>query len=374
MPSIEERLTQCRNEIDELDHQLIELLAKRRAVTKRVGDIKSEVGMPIFSPEREASLFAARRVDAKNKGVSEDLIEDLLRRIIQDSYKSQEVKGYRCINPNCKKVVVIGGKGQLGKLFVDLFARSQYEVTTLEKDDWENSDVILSGASLVIVAVPIRLTSATIKKLDQLDKHCILADVTSVKESPLNDMLTVHSGPVVGLHPMFGPDVSGLIKQTIIACEGRNPEKYAWLLEQFNVWGATVYAVEASAHDKAMSMVQVMRHFSTIAYGYHLMEEGVDIAQLVDMSSPIYRLELIMVGRLFAQNPILYTDIIFNDPNNIQMMKRFAHRFLELLDDVEKGQKDDFVATFNGVSEWFGDYASSFLAESKSLLLKAKEL
>ena len=374
MPSIEERLTQCRNEIDELDHQLIELLAKRRAITKRVGDIKSEVGMPIFSPEREASLFAARRLDAKKQGVSEDLIEDLLRKIIQDSYKSQEVKGYRCINPECKKVVVIGGKGQLGKLFVDLFTRSQYQVTTLEKDDWENSETILLDASLVIVAVPIRLTSPTIKKLNQLTTHCILADVTSIKESPLNDMLAVHSGPVVGLHPMFGPDVSGLIKQTIIACEGREPEKYAWLLEQFKVWGATVYEVEARAHDKAMSMVQVMRHFSTIAYGYHLMQEGVDIAQLVDMSSPIYRLELIMVGRLFAQNPILYTDIIFNDPSNIEMMKRFAHRFLELLDDVENGKKDDFVSTFNDVSEWFGDYASSFLAESKSLLLKAKEL
>lgn len=370
----EERLSICRKEIDDLDLQLIDLLAKRRAVTKRVGDIKSEVGMPIFSPEREASLFKARRLEAKSKGVSEDLIEDLLRRIIQDSYKSQEVKGYSCINPDCKKVVVIGGEGQLGKLFVNLFMRSNYHVVTLEEDDWVNSEEILADANLVIVSVPIRLTSTIIKKLSQLDESCVLADVTSVKESPLAEMLAVHKGPVLGLHPMFGPDVSGLIKQTIIACDGRNPEQYAWLLAQFKVWGATIYQVDATSHDKAMSMVQVMRHFSTIAYGYHLMKEGADIAQLVDMSSPIYRLELIMVGRLFAQNPILYTDIIFNDPENVVMMKRFAHRFIELLDQVEKGNKETFVDMFNDVSLWFGDYAQSFLSESKSLLVKAKEL
>jgi chorismate mutase/prephenate dehydrogenase len=123
-----------------------------------------------------------------------------------------------------------------------------------------------------------------------------------------------------------------------------------------------------------MSMVQVMRHFSTIAYGYHLMAEGADIENLVNMSSPIYRLELIMVGRLFAQNPILYSDIIFANPDNITMMKRFAYRFLELLEDVERGDKEAFVTMFKQVSDWFGDYANDFLAESKTMLLKANEL
>ena len=173
---------------------------------------------------------------------------------------------------------------------------------------------------------------------------------------------------------MFGPDVKGLIKQTIITCTGRFPEKSAWVLEQFKVWGAKIYEVDAGAHDKAMSMVQVMRHFSTIAYGYHLMTEGADLAELVEMSSPIYRLELIMVGRLFAQDPILYTDIIFNDPENIGMMKRFAHRFLELLECIENGDKESFVSMFSDVSDWFGDYAQTFLKESKAMLLKANEL
>jgi chorismate mutase/prephenate dehydrogenase len=374
MDNFDQQLTLLRNDIDDIDSQLVALFAKRRQVTTKVGELKSQVGMPIFAPEREANLIAVRREQAEQAGISPDLIEDVLRRLMRDSYISQDASGYQCVNPDCKKVVIIGGKGQLGKIFVDLFTRSSYQVSILEQADWPNSEAILTDANVVIVAVPIRLTALVIKKLTNLPENCVLADVTSIKESPLYEMMKVHSGPVVGLHPMFGPDVTGLVKQTIIACEGREAQQYQWLLDQFTVWGAKIYPVAAHEHDQAMSMVQVMRHFSTIAYGYHLMAEGADLSQLVDMSSPIYRLELIMVGRLFAQNPVLYSDIIFANPDNVGMMKRFAYRFLELLDDVETGDKQAFVTMFNQVSHWFGDYADIFLKESKEMLLKANEL
>ena len=45
-------------------------------------------------------------------------------------------------------------------------------------------------------------------------------------------MMKAHQGPVVGLHPMFGPDVTGLIKQTIIVRDGREKSQYQWLLKQ----------------------------------------------------------------------------------------------------------------------------------------------
>lgn len=368
------QLTQLRDQIDEVDSELVELLVKRRKITTKVGELKSEIGMPIYAPDREAALLEKRRAQAEESGISADLIEDILRRLMRDSYVSQDASGYRCVNPDSKDIVIIGGEGQLGSIFVDLFKRSEYQVRVLEKDDWPNAERIFSRASAVIVAVPIRLTSMIIQKLSSLPEDCILADVTSIKESPLYEMLKVHKGPVVGLHPMFGPDVTGLVKQTIIACDGRAADQYQWLLDQFQVWGAKIYPVNAREHDKAMAMVQVMRHFSTIAYGYHLMTEGANVEQLVEMSSPIYRLELIMVGRLFAQDPILYTDIIFANRDNIGMMKRFAYRFLELLEDVEMGDKAEFVTMFNQVADWFGDYADEFLQESKAMLLKANDL
>ncbi len=373
MKDFEQKLQQCRVAIDDIDQQLVQLLAKRREITARVGELKSQVGMPIFAPHREQQLLDKLKAQAQSVNLSSKLVEDLFRRIMRDSYNSQDEQGYQCINPDIKKIVVIGGKGQLGSVFVDLFSRSGYQVAILEKQDWPTSDTILADAGLVIVAVPITLTGQTIRKLSVLSNDCILADITSIKDKPLQAMLDVHQGPVVGLHPMFGPDVTGLIKQTIIVCDGRASDQYQWLLQQFQVWGALNYNVTANEHDSAMAMVQVMRHFSTVCYGYHLMQENVELEQLLAMSSPIYRLELAMVGRLFAQDPNLYADIIFSNPKNVVMMKRFMQRFASLLNLVENGAKIDFIAKFNEVADWFGDDAENFLQESKILLEKASE-
>lgn len=283
-------------------------------------------------------------------------------------------KRYHCAKTGNRNIVVIGGHGQLGKLFVGLFNNSGYQVSILGRKDWSQSDEMLLSAALVLVAVPINSTVSIIKKLSALPKECVLADITSIKQLPLQAMLTVHPGPVVGLHPMFGPDVNDLKHQTVIVCEGREKSNYQWLIEQLQIWQATIYAISAEKHDAAMAMIQVMRHFSTIAYGYHLMREDTNLAEIIELSSPIYRLELAMVGRLFAQDSELYTDIIFSNIDNVRALKRYIKRFEELLTIMESGDKASFITIFNQTSDWFGDYAELFLAESSQMLINTSKL
>lgn len=372
MADSDKTLAGLRDRIDDVDSQLIQLLKLRNELTSKVGEVKSQTGMPIYVPTRESEMIAARREQASSIGLSPDLAEDVLRRVIRDSYRSQHTN-YRCINPNIAKVVIIGGEGALGRVFVRLFEQSDYTVTTLEKDDWAKSEEIFAGADLVLVAVPIKLTVSVIERLGNLPKQCILADITSVKNEPLQAMLSVHGGPVLGLHPMFGPDSPGMIKQVVVVCHGREPDKYEWLLEQMRTWGAVLHESSSKEHDSAMAFIQVMRHFSTFVYGQHLKEEDPNLASLLMFSSPIYRLELAMVGRLFAQSPALYADIIFNNAESLALLKRFHARFGEALQLVEQVDKASFVRQFNETKQWFGDYAEQCLVDSKKLLLKADD-
>ncbi|HBF73219.1 MAG TPA: bifunctional chorismate mutase/prephenate dehydrogenase, partial [Alteromonas australica] len=300
MADFSQQLNTLREGIDELDSQLVELLAKRSALTTQVGQIKAEAGMPVYVPEREKALITSRRAQAEAQGVSPDLTEDLLRRIMRESYHTQNNR-YRCVNPSLGQVVVIGGAGALGKVFVGLFERSGYQVTVVEQEDWQSGDAqqTLSQAALVIVAVPINVTEHVIAQLTMLPEDCILADITSIKDKPLKAMLEAHQGPVVGLHPMFGPDAPGMIKQVVVVCDGRQQQRYRWLIDQMRIWGATIHQSTSQEHDKAMAYIQVMRHFNTFVYGAHLKGENPDLESLTMFSSPIYRLELAMVGRLF---------------------------------------------------------------------------
>ena len=79
----EQTLAQLRAGIDECDSQLVQLLAKRNALTSQIGAIKQEVGAPLHAPNRESLLIEARRQQAEEHNVNPDLVEDMLRRMMR---------------------------------------------------------------------------------------------------------------------------------------------------------------------------------------------------------------------------------------------------------------------------------------------------
>lgn len=365
-------LAPLREQIDQIDSQLVELLARRAAVTAQVGRVKQQYALPLYVPEREAALIKARRLQAQQSGVSAELVEDVLRRVMRESYSTQET-GFVCCREGGGKVVVVGGRGALGQRFVSLFRRSGFTVEILEADDWPDATTRVADACLVLMAVPIHLTAQLIAQLPELPRDCVLADITSIKTAPLAAMLAKHTGPVLGLHPMFGPDVSNIVKQVVVLCHGRDEAGYDWLVTQLRVWGAVLTEKTAEQHDELMQLIQAMRHFSSLVYGVHLAEEQADLQQLLQLSSPIYRLELAMVGRLFAQNAELYADIMLSSHQVTGLLQRYQHRFNQLSHLLAAKDKAGLMAEFAKGQQYFGDLAAEFLQESRRLLQKAAD-
>lgn len=271
-------------------------------------------------------------------------------------------------------MVIVGGGGQMGRLFEKMLTLSGYQVRILEQHDWDRAADIVADAGMVIVSVPIHVTEKqVIGKLPPLLKDCILVDLASVKNGPLQAMLAAHDGPVLGLHPMFGPDSGSLAKQVVVWCDGRKPEAYQWFLEQIQVWGARLHRISAVEHDQNMAFIQALRHFATFAYGLHLAEENVQLEQLLALSSPIYRLEPAMVGRLFAQDPVALCRrwLMVPSERNLALIKRYYKRFSEAIELLEQGDKQAFIDSFRKVEHWFGDYAQRF--QSRVLLRQAND-
>ncbi|MGP1928263.1 MAG: bifunctional chorismate mutase/prephenate dehydrogenase [Arsenophonus sp. NC-WZS1-MAG3] len=369
-----EELLQLRKQIDEIDKSLLRLLAKRMQLVTAVSEVKSQQGLPIYMPDREASMLEARCKEAKKIGIAPDLIKDILRRIMHESYLYENNQGFKKLNADLGPIIIVGGQGQMGKLFSRLFRLSGYEVYSLSEEDWNRADELLANAAVVMVSVPIHLTLEVINRLPKLPEDTLLMDICSIKESPLKAMLSVHNGAVVGLHPMFGSDVNSIAKQVIIYCEGRNPQAYQWLLKQLNLWGAKLYKINAIEHDKYMRFIQVLRHFTTFAYGEYLSEQKIDLQQLLTFSSPIYQLELVMVGRLFAQDPQLYADIIMATDENIDLIVKFCQSFSHSVALLKAYDKKNFIAQFKKISQWFGQDAKRFMRESNTLLQQANDI
>lgn len=364
-----EVLDVLRNKIDKIDQNLLELLAARFSLVAKVGEIKSHAGLFIYAPEREEIIIACRRKAAVELGISPDLVEDVLRRIMRESYYNESEKGFKTLCPDLRSIIIIGGRGQMGQFFYKMLILSGYKVRILDKDDWLDAKSMLTDAGMILISVPIHMVANVVSKLPQLPYDCIIVDISSTKRMPLKVILDAHNGPVLGLHPMFSPDHGSMVKQVMIYCEGRYPEAYRWLLEQIKLWGARLYYCDPIEHDQYMSLVQGLCHFITFVMGYHLFKENVDLKKLLFFSSPIFRLELITVGRLFAQNPQLYADIIMESKNNILIIKRYYKRLGKILMLLERhNNKKEFIDQFKKIKHWLSRYVDVFFKESCELL------
>ncbi|MBO9478015.1 chorismate mutase [Shimia sp. R11_0] len=71
-----------RDQIDLLDRELVQLLAKRATYIDRAIDIKQEVGLPASIPERVEDVVTKVRKNADEVALDADLIETLWRQLI----------------------------------------------------------------------------------------------------------------------------------------------------------------------------------------------------------------------------------------------------------------------------------------------------
>jgi len=77
-------LREHRARIDELDEQLICLLAERFEITKTVGELKAKTGLPVADPEREKEQIARLHEIARNEGMDPVFGEKVFRLIVDE--------------------------------------------------------------------------------------------------------------------------------------------------------------------------------------------------------------------------------------------------------------------------------------------------
>lgn len=85
MKTIEE----LRAEIDRINREILELLAKRMEVAQEIAEYKKQRGLPVHVPEREKQVIENVKSLAKEKGLDEKMIEDVFLKIIEHTRNSE---------------------------------------------------------------------------------------------------------------------------------------------------------------------------------------------------------------------------------------------------------------------------------------------
>lgn len=168
------------------------------------------------------------------------------------------------------KTVIVGSTGRMGAM---LLGRARAAGLTVEGVDVPLTPEILApacaGADVAIICVPAAVFKKVIAAVcPHLPPTAVLTDITSVKEIPLQQMEAAWAGPVVGTHPLFGPQPDPEADQPVAIVPGANAgQEHVELASGFfTALGCRVFCSTAEKHDKAMARIQNMNFITSLAY------------------------------------------------------------------------------------------------------------
>ena len=86
-----ENLAALRGQIDTIDEQLLELLAKRMRISKEIGVYKKEHNMPILQSPRYSEILEKRSAMGKTLELSPEFVKEILTEIHEESVRQQMI-------------------------------------------------------------------------------------------------------------------------------------------------------------------------------------------------------------------------------------------------------------------------------------------
>jgi chorismate mutase/prephenate dehydrogenase len=82
-------LTALRARFDDVDAQILALLAQRAALSREAGTLKQAKGLAIVDVAREHAAADARRVVGRGLGLDDDIVDDVFSAIVLHSRRVQ---------------------------------------------------------------------------------------------------------------------------------------------------------------------------------------------------------------------------------------------------------------------------------------------
>ncbi len=209
----------------------------------------------------------------------------------------------------------------------------------------------VSGADIVLVAVPVAATEATFKAMKHLiTNQTLVMDVGSTKRDVVEAArrtLGPQLGTFVPAHPIAGKEQAGVEhadanlyqgKQVILTPFERTLTVHLQRAEQlWRALGCQVKQMSPEAHDSAYAAVSHLPHLLAFAYMNGLNEQR-QLNEFLSLAGPGFR----DFTRIAASDPKVWRDIFASNKDELLAQSRhFRHALLAIEHAVAMGKPDD---------------------------------
>ena len=225
------------------------------------------------------------------------------------------------------KVGLIGAQGGMGRLLAQRMHKQGMDVIGFDQPlSRKEIQPKLAKSDMVLLAVPIEAMPDVLQRIGPyISSTTILADICSVKKRPLSLMLNSHPGPVVGAHPLFGPEPEPETELKIAVIPGREQNACERMHTFFRTLGFTPFSTTAKIHDQAMAKIQSLNFVTTISYLASVAQDE----DIMDFITPSFQRRLQAAQKMLTQDGTLFQTLFEANPYSQDAVRHFR-RFLNL--------------------------------------------
>ncbi|MEO0136753.1 MAG: chorismate mutase [candidate division WOR-3 bacterium] len=351
-----ERLKKLRRSIKNIDCQLLDLIKKRMEISKEVGRLKKQAGIPLRDWSVEKDVIAHAINYAQKQRLDTSFIKSLITKIIEHSRFQQECLHYSGYRGKKENILIIGGLGAMGRWFAYFFQNQGHHVEIQDikpsglKDFKYHRDIksALNKKSIALIATPLSIIPTIIRELMDLNYTGIIVDIASVKSHilPVVKEAKENGLKITSIHPMFGPSCHTLNDKVICICDCGCPEANKKIVEFFRDTAVQLISLSFEDHDRLIAYVLGLSHFVNIFFVKNLLDSGYSFKELMRVASTTFNAQTTTSKSVINENPELYFEIQFLNPYREELYNLLQRSLQFLITLIEQNKKDDFIKLF----------------------------
>lgn len=361
----EKALKKLRAEIVQADAELLRLVAHRMELARQVGTAKLQADLPIKDFKVEKEVIENNRKRARELGLSEEAAEEITRTLITFSCRAQEElqgKAKARKAGDRRKVVIVGGQGQMGRWLARFFEAFGHEIAICDTKTAAGVEFPVlpslkqaaEWAEVVLFATPLSQTAALMEELIPLKPKGLVFDICSLKGPVQKTIAKARQAgmKITSVHPMFGPGTDWLAGKNVLLCDTGDSAALEAAADLFRESTANLIKIPLDQHDPLMGFVLGLSHLNNLVFGTALARSGFTFERLSAVGSTTFQSQVGVAEPVASENPDLYYEIqAENDSTHAvgQLLSSVLQEYLTAIADEDR-------AAFRALMEKARDY------------------
>jgi chorismate mutase/prephenate dehydrogenase len=359
-------LDDLRQRLNQIDTQLLELIAERQDKSREIARVKRATGQATRDFQREREVILGARARAEALGLDPKVAETLMRLLIRSSLTTQEQASVAARGVGSgQRALVIGAAGKMGAWFAQFLLSQGFEVDSSDpsgapegtRDIGDFRQAAALDHHFIVVATPLSATDAVLRELAMKRPPGVIFDLGSLK-SPLRGGLMAlrsHGCKVTSVHPMFGPDTDLLSGRHVIFVDLGQAEALDKARELFRPTMVEQTVMSLDEHDRVIAYVLGLSHALNIAFFTALAGSGEAAPRLSQVSSTTFDSQLDVASRVAQESPDLYFEIQSLNDYGSESLEALAKAVEKVRTAVLARQREDFRALMVRGREYLED-------------------